>query len=611
LASIILLSLSVVAQAETIKNWGAPSIWTPPAAQSAGGRAALANYPPVALTPLAPCRLIDTRAGSGFPAGYGPPSMTGGGAQRTFTITGQCGIPAGAQAVSFNFAVWFPTSRGDIRVFPAGTATPTVSTLNWEASIVALANAAVVPLGTGGAITVQMDATAALTDIFVDVNGYYAGTQAAGGGTFNLHTDNIYAIWGESTAASGGYGTIGRAISGTNGIGAFGRGSGYGVFGTTETGASIGVHGDSGSNTAVEGISTSGLGVFGQSSSYNAIWAQSATFDAIASFGGRDGIFSQGARIGVLATTTGTGVVDGVQGTLQGAAAGSAGVHGIGAGVANTYGVWGQQGATIPDVFGQASGTGGYFTSRGTWAALGNGPTRGVQGSRVDATTGNFLSGGVLGYAGTSGVHSFNDITAAGIKSFVEPHPTDPGRQIVYIAMEGPEAGTYFRGRGRFSGRTAVIEVPESFRLVTEAEGLTVQITPIGQPTAVGVTSVDLNQIVVEANRDVEFSYLVQGVRHHHGQFEAIQQNTYFVPASADARMDPWPPQIQKLLVDLGIYSSDGRVNMQTAEKMGWAQKWRDDGAKLKAEQEAAAAQVRAATPHLAPEPLAHSSTIP
>ncbi|HEY3350333.1 MAG TPA: hypothetical protein VGM13_11205 [Thermoanaerobaculia bacterium] len=177
---------------EVVPNWEAPATWAAPAqaqdpagarqdaeaAAAMGLRSALIVTPPtpVLFVPVTPCRVIDTRSGSGFPAGYGPPSLTGGGTQRTFTIAGQCGVPAGAAAVSFNFAVWFPTSRGDIRVFPGGTATPTVSTLNWEPGIAAIANAAVVPLGTGGAITVQMDATAALTDIFVDVNGYYGPT---------------------------------------------------------------------------------------------------------------------------------------------------------------------------------------------------------------------------------------------------------------------------------------------------------------------------------------------------------------------------------------------------------------------------------------------------
>ena len=121
---------------------------------------------------ITPCRVADTRAGSGFPAGYGPPSIAGGGTQRSFTITGKCGIPAGVQAVSFNFAVFLPSTIGDLRVFPAGGATPLVSTLNWGAGIFALANAAVMPLGAGGAITVQVDGTGTV-DIFFDVNGYF------------------------------------------------------------------------------------------------------------------------------------------------------------------------------------------------------------------------------------------------------------------------------------------------------------------------------------------------------------------------------------------------------------------------------------------------------
>ena len=179
----------------SIQNWEAPARWTssaetrnPRAAQQDEAAAAIQGLgavrqpllvllPPTPLefVPITPCRLIDTRTGSGFSGAYGPPSMAGGSAQRSFTITGQCGIPAGAQAVSFNFAVWLPTTRGNLLVFPAGTATPNVSTLNWEAGILALANAAVVPLSGGGAITVGILGPGAV-DIIVDVNGYYGPT---------------------------------------------------------------------------------------------------------------------------------------------------------------------------------------------------------------------------------------------------------------------------------------------------------------------------------------------------------------------------------------------------------------------------------------------------
>ena len=134
-------------------------------------REARAQGGPFQYFALTPCRVADTRATGGFTGQFGPPQIAAG-AQRTFTITGQCGIPLTAKAVAFNFAVWIPTSRGDLRVFPAGLATPTVSTLNWEANILALANAAYVPLGAAGAITVQVDGPGAI-DLFFDVNGYF------------------------------------------------------------------------------------------------------------------------------------------------------------------------------------------------------------------------------------------------------------------------------------------------------------------------------------------------------------------------------------------------------------------------------------------------------
>jgi len=44
-------------------------------------------------------------------------------------------------------------------------------------------------------------------------------------------------------------------------------------------------------------------------------------------------------------------------------------------------------------------------------------------------------------------------------------------------------------------------------------------------------------------------------------------------------------------LISNGTYNPDGTVNRSTAERLGWAQKWRDDEASAKAAQEAAAAK--------------------
>jgi hypothetical protein len=82
-----------------LTNWSAPATWSP--AFSGGGRTSLVTTDlsgPLPFIPISPCRLADTR-GNGFTGQYGPPAITGGGTQRSFDITGQCGIPTGAAAV--------------------------------------------------------------------------------------------------------------------------------------------------------------------------------------------------------------------------------------------------------------------------------------------------------------------------------------------------------------------------------------------------------------------------------------------------------------------------------------------------------------------------------
>src|SRR5262249_22023881 len=82
-----------------VANWSAPPFWTP-ARPAAGRRALSIASPPLPFFALPPCRLADTR-GNGFGGSYGPPFMPGG-VPRDFPISGQCGIPPAAQAVSFN-----------------------------------------------------------------------------------------------------------------------------------------------------------------------------------------------------------------------------------------------------------------------------------------------------------------------------------------------------------------------------------------------------------------------------------------------------------------------------------------------------------------------------
>jgi hypothetical protein len=181
------------------------------------------------------------------------------------------------------------------------------------------------------------------------------------------------------------------------------------------------------------------------------------------------------------------------------------------------------------------------------------------------------------GWLGTNdyGVYSSGDFGGTGAKYFVEPHPTDATKVIRYVALEGPESGTYFRGTGHTIGGRAVIEVPETFRIVTDEEGITVQLTAVGPPTSLSVESEDLNRIVVRSSEDVTFHYLVQGVRRAFKGFEPVKEGDEFMPSSLEDRMPGYlTEEAKRRLISNGTYNADGTVNRVTAERIGWTTTW-------------------------------------
>lgn len=128
----------------------------------------------------------------------------------------------------------------------------------------------------------------------------------------------------------------------------------------------------------------------------------------------------------------------------------------------------------------------------------------------------------------TGGVTVFGDFTATGVKSFAVVDPADSRRAIHYAALEGPEAGTYVRGTAKTSGGEAVIELPGYFARITEAERMTVQLTPIGSWGQLYVAEKTPGRLVVRTapgTADLEFDYLVQGVRKGYLDFQVEREN--------------------------------------------------------------------------------------
>ncbi len=122
--------------------------------------------------PLPPCRVLDTRSPNG-PLG-GP--RLGAQQSRTVPVMSTCGVPLNARAYSLNATVVPNGPFGFLTLWPSGRPRPTVSTLNAVTGTV-VANAAIVPAGTGGSIDVYGSEGAHLV---LDINGYFAPEQNEG-----------------------------------------------------------------------------------------------------------------------------------------------------------------------------------------------------------------------------------------------------------------------------------------------------------------------------------------------------------------------------------------------------------------------------------------------
>jgi hypothetical protein len=473
---------------------------------------------------VAPCRQYDSRS----------VAPLADNTNLAVALTGApCGLPASAQAVSVDITVFDITGAGGNGVFRVGTANdPTTAWINYPSTETQRGNAGAVPLNGSGQIVVKVNQGGGSVDFTVDVNGYYSDGALgalASGERFTLVGDVSGTATGllvvhNTESASGA--RAGYFVADSSGFGS----TGIGAVETASIGLTAGVYGQANSSTS----KTAGVS-------------------------------------GVAASTTGR--VYGIYGQSDSTDFGTAGVFGVD-GSGNPSLAQGNE-------FAKAGVRGASKQGQGV---LGYSETVAVAGYLLDSA-GNVLASGALGQCCAAGVFYHGGLAGDGTKSFVEPHPTDPSRIIRYVSLEGPEAGTYFRGRGRFQRGLATIEPPEDFRMVTDPESLSIQVTPIGEMANVAVVSIGLDGIVVRGSRDVEFFYLVNGVRRAYNNWDPIQENDrFFVPESPAARLPAYLSEEEKArLVANGTYKPDGTVNMDTAERLGWTKMWADREAQAKA----------------------------
>ncbi len=114
-------------------------------------------------------------------------------------------------------------------------------------------------------------------------------------------------------------------------------------------------------------------------------------------------------------------------------------------------------------------------------------------------------------------------------KSFAMPHPVEPAKQIVYAALEGPEAAAYVRGTATLVNGKAALSLPEHFSLIVGEQGMTVHLTPRSTASrGLAVVSSSSKEIVVgelgNGAGNYPFDYLVQGIRKGQEKFQVVRE---------------------------------------------------------------------------------------
>jgi hypothetical protein len=117
---------------------------------------------------LTPCRVADTRNAAGPQGG---PALAAN-SDRTFNISGQCGVPMTAKAVAANVTVTAASAAGDLRLYPTGIFAAFASTINYRPGLTR-ANNALLQLGDGGAVNVRTAQAAGTVHFILDVSGYF------------------------------------------------------------------------------------------------------------------------------------------------------------------------------------------------------------------------------------------------------------------------------------------------------------------------------------------------------------------------------------------------------------------------------------------------------
>jgi hypothetical protein len=132
-------------------------------------------------------------------------------------------------------------------------------------------------------------------------------------------------------------------------------------------------------------------------------------------------------------------------------------------------------------------------------------------------------------------------LVVADVKNFRVPNPDKPDTDIVYAAIEGPEAAAYVRGTGHLVNGEAVIDLPEHFANIASSQGLTVQLTP-SSAKSLGLAAEEksIKRIVVRelmnGKGNYDFDWEVKCIRKGYEDYRVIRSHKELALGRIDSR---------------------------------------------------------------------------
>jgi hypothetical protein len=208
-------------------------------------------------------------------------------------------------------------------------------------------------------------------------------------------------------------------------------------------------------------------------------------------------------------------------------------------------------------VIGSASGgTGGHYGVAGFAGDNSDtGARYGVYGEALSAA-GGYISYGVCGIGGMAGGYFYDSDSSVstrvaygtykaystGTNSFVQNHPYEKDKVVVYASPEGDEVATYTRGTARLVDGLASVKLGETFKWVTNADvGLTAHLTPKGSWGDLYVESLTPGEMVVRSaggDPQAAFDFIVYGLRIGFEEISIVQnkQEESWIPSMRDHR---------------------------------------------------------------------------